>query len=259
VALFVLIFPLIGLLMIWGVINSALIWIRRGGARVHPQHMPPRLGSPFSGHIAFPRGVSAGDSFKARLACISSGSKNSQAVKHWKAESTVRVADVGGNHRLTFRFDTPDRVEGFDRDAETQWQLELVPEGKEAAAFTFHFEMRPPAGVEHLPEEELRAAPMVGDDEPELAPAGIPAGLEGVAALVGKERIEAKLRQMPAAERARMQARFDQMTDGQKEALARVGKYAGYLPLFKKLLFWAIGLFILIQVIGVASVVLFSN
>lgn len=259
VALFVLIFPLIGLLMIWGVINSALNWIRRGGARVHPQHMPPRLGDAFSGHVAFARGVTAGDSFKARLSCTSGGSKSSPGVTHWKAEKTARVTDMGGNRRLAFRFDTPDRVEGFDRDAETQWQLELVPDGREAAAFTFPFKMKPPVGVEHMSEEDLRAAPMVGDDEPELAPAGIPQGLEGIAALVGKERIEEKLKRMPAAQRAEMHARFEQMSPGQKEALAKVGQYAKYMPLVKKLFFWAIGLFILVQVIGVVSVVLFSS
>ena len=258
--LFVLLFPLIGVFLIWGVINSAITWIRRGGAKLHPQQMPPRLGSVFSGHIAFPRGVTAGDSFKARLACTSSGSKSSGTVTHWKAESPVRVADVGGNRRLTLRFDTPARIEGFERDDETQWQLELFPEGRQqAAAFTFHFKMQPPAGIEHMSDEELHAPAMVDDDEEELAPAGIPKGLEGIAALVGKERIDQKLRQMPAAQRAEMNARFEQMTAAQKEALAKVGKYANYFPLVKKLFFWAIGLFILIQVFGVASVLLFSK
>jgi hypothetical protein len=56
-----------------------------------------------------------------------------------------------------------------------------------------------------------------------------------------------------------MQARFEQMTPGQKDAIANVGKYAHYFPLVKKLFFWAIGLFILIQVIGVVSVLLFSS
>jgi hypothetical protein len=260
VVLFVLIFPLIGLLLIWGVINSAITWIRRGGARLHPQQMPPRLGGAFSGHIAFPRGVTAGDSFKARLSCTSSGKQGSGAITHWKGERAVRVAEVGGNRRLTFGFDTPDRIEGFERDAETQWQLDLIPEGQEASTFSFHFKMQPPAGVEHMSEEDLRASPMVGDDEElELAPAGIPKALEGVAALVGKERFEEKLRELPAAERAEMQARFEQMTPGQKDAIANVGKYAHYFPLVKKLFFWAIGLFILIQVIGVVSVLLFSS
>jgi len=257
--LLVLIFPLIGLLMIWGTVVSGFNWIRRRGAVLHPQHMPPRLGSAFSGHVAFPRGVTPGDSFKAVMSCVAGGGKNSSPFTHHKSEQQTRVADVGGRHRLTFRFDTPDRLEGFERDAVTSWQLDLFPEGKQGAAFSFHFKMQPPAGVEHLPEEELRAS-MAGDDDDEaLAPAGIPKGLEGVAALVGKERIEERLQEMPASQRAELHARLEQLTPGQKQALAKVGEYARHKPLVKKLVFWAIGLFILIQVIGVVSVVLFSN
>jgi hypothetical protein len=253
VALLVLIFPLIGLLIIWGIVNSGINWIRRGGARLHPQQMPPRLGGAFSGHIAFARGVTAGDAFKARLSCTSSGKQNTGAITHWKGEQAARVTDLGGNRRLAFRFETPARIEGFERDAETPWQLELVPDGKDAAAFTFHFKMQPPAGVEHLFDEELREAPAFDDDDEALVPAGIPKGLEGVAALVGKERIEEKLREMPAAQRASLHARLEQLTPGQKEAIAKLGKYAHYAPLAKKLLFWAIGLFFLIQMLGVAS------
>jgi hypothetical protein len=256
--LFVLLFPLIGLLLIWGTINSAISWIRRGGATLHPQHMPPRLGSVFSGHVSFKRGVTAGDAYKARLSCTSAGSKSQGMLTHWTAEQQARVADLGGRHRLTIRFDPPDRIEGVARDAESQWQLELFPEGQASATFTFHFKMQPPAGVEHLSEEELRPA-MVGDEDEDLVPAGVPKGLEGVAALIGKERIEEKMEAMPASQRASLQAKLDQMTPEQKAALAKVGQYAHYFPLVKKLFFWAIGLFILIQVIGVVSVLLFSS
>ena len=256
--LLVLIFPLVGLLMIWGTINSALNWIRRGGATLHPQHVPPRLGSAFSGHVSFKRGVTPGDAYKARLYCTSSGSKESGAVTHWSAEQQVRVADVGGRRRIAIRFSPPDRIEGFERDAETQWQLDLFPEGKTVAAFSFPFKMQPPAGLEHLPEEELRPA-MLDDEDEALVPAGIPKALEGVAAFIGKERIEEKMASMPASQRASLQAKLAQMTPEQKAALAKIGQYAKYMPLVKKLFFIVIGLFILVQVIGVVSMVLFSN
>jgi hypothetical protein len=256
--LLVLLFPLIGLLLVWGTVNSALNWIRRGGATLHPQHMPPRLGSVFSGHVSFKRGVTAGDAYKARLSCTSSGSKSEGTITHWSAEQQLRIADVGGHRRAAIRFDPPDRIPGHARDAETQWQLDLFPEGSSTAAFTFPFKMKPPAGVEHLPEEELEPA-LLDDEDEDLVPAGVPKGLEGVAAIVGKERIEEKMAAMPAAQRASLQARLDQMTPEQKAALAKVGQYAHYMPLVKKLAFWAIGLFILIQVIGVVSVLLFSS
>jgi hypothetical protein len=258
VVLLVLIFPLIGLLMIWGVIHSGINWIRRGGAKLHPQQMPPRLGSAFSGHIAFPRGVRPGDSFKAVLSCVSSASKNTTAVTHWKGEHPVRVSDLGGRHRLTFRFDTPDRLPAFERDAETQWQLALFPDGKSTAAFTFPFKMQPPAGVEHLPEEALRPA-MVGDEDDELVPAGIPKGFEALANAIGREKIQERIDRLSPEQRAQFHAHFDNLPPGQQAAMDKIGKYAHHWPLIKKLLFWMIGLFVLVQVIGVVSMVLFSS
>lgn len=254
-ALLVGIFPLIGLLLIWGVINSGINWIRRGGAKVHPQHMPPRLGSPFSGHVAFPRGVTPGEAFKAVLSCTTTASKNQAGATHWKGEQQARVADVGGRRRLAFRFDPPERVPGFERDDVTQWHLELFPGGKEAAAFTFPFKMQPAAGVEHLPEEELRIDPdELAGEEP--VPAGVGPSVQGLALLIGKERVERHLESLPQGQRKQIEAQLANMTPQQKATLE---KAATYLPLVKKLVFWVIGLFILVQVIGVVSFMLFST
>jgi len=70
--LLVLLFPAIGLLMIWATLVSGVNWIRRRGAVLHPQQMPPRLGGAFSGHVSFPRGVRPGDTFKAVISCVTS-------------------------------------------------------------------------------------------------------------------------------------------------------------------------------------------
>lgn len=257
--LFVLLFPLVGLGMLWGTIHLGVNLVRRGGARVHPQQLPPRLGSKFSGHISFPRGVDGGQGFRARLQCIAAGSGNT-AMALWSKETTVRVADVGGNKRASFQFDTPDRLPGIDRDAVTDWRLDLHEESKTAATYAFPFKMQPPVGVEHLPEEELRPGSMVGDDDDEdLAPAGIPKGLEGIAKVIGRERIEGKIAAMPAGQRAKLQAHFDQLPPGQQKMLDQVGKYAHHWPTIKKLFFWAIGLLIAFQVLGVVAVLLFSD
>jgi hypothetical protein len=256
-ALFVLLFPLIGLLMIWGTIVSAFNWIRRGGARLHPQQMPPRLGSRFSGHVAFPRGVTAGDSFKAVASCVTAGGKNKPPVTHCKREQQARVADVGGRRRLAFAFDTPDRLAGIERDAETSWQLELIPEGKQSAAFTFHFKMQPPAGVEHLSEEELRSEPAAGVDvEVQPLPEGVPAAMAGVAMFLGKEGIEKRLQGLPKAKREQLAAQLAAMTPEQKKSMEKAASYA---PLVKKLVIAVIVLFVLVQAVGIVSVLLFSN
>lgn len=263
VMLFVLIFPLIGLLMIWGTINSGINWIRRGGAKLHPQHLPPRLGSAFSGHVSFARGVVAGDTFRAQLACTSSGSKNQGAVTHWKAERQVRVTDVGGNRRASFGFDPPDRIEGFERDDVTQWQLDLFPQGKDAAAFSFPFKMQPKAGVEHLPEEELeepRAAVLIDEDEPVAAAAGASGAPAAPGAalnlILGKGTLEERMQKLPQAQRDQLAKRLAAMTPEQRKSLE---KAAAYGPLVKKLVIAAIVLFFLVQMAGVVSMLFFSN
>jgi hypothetical protein len=52
---------------------------------------------------------------------------------------------------------------------------------------------------------------------------------------------------------------MDAMTPEQHAALAKVGDYAKYIPLLKKLVFWAIGLFIAVQVLGVITAIFFSS
>jgi hypothetical protein len=255
--LLVLVFPLIGLLMIWGVINSGIDWIRRGGAKLHPQQLPPRRGSAFSGHVSFPRGVTAGEAFKARLACTSSGSKEQGTITHWKGEQQVRVSDVGGNRRVSFRFDPPARIEGVERDAVTQWQLDLFPEGKEAAAFSFPFKMQPPAGVEHLPEEELeepRAAAMFDDDEPVPVAAAAPAAALNL--ILGKGSLEQRMEKLPKAQREQLARRLAAMTPEQRKSLE---KAAAYGPMVKKLVIAVIVLFFLVQMAGVVSMFFLSN
>lgn len=253
---FVLIFPLIGLLLIWGTINSGITWIRRGGAKLHPQHLPPRLGAGFSGHVSFARGVEAGDAFRAQLACTSSGSRNQGTITHWKGERQVRVTDVGGNRRASFRFDPPDRIEGFERDAVTQWQLDLFPEGKQAAAFSFPFKMQPPAGVEHLPEEELdepHAAEVLDDEEPVPVAAAPGAALN---LILGKGTLEQRMDKLPPAQREQLAKRLAGMTPEQRKSLE---KAAAYGPMVKKLVIAAIVLFFLVQMVGVVSMLFFSN
>lgn len=257
--LLVLLFPAIGLLMIWATLVSGFNWIRRRGAVLHPQQMPPRLGGAFSGHVSFPRGVTAGDTFKAVISCVTSGGKSSTPVSHCKREQQARVSDVGGHHRLSFRFDTPARIEGFARDAETSWQLNLFPQGTETAAFSFNFKMQPPAGVEHLPEEELAREEephgMLEDDE-QPVPAGVAPAIGGLALLFGKERIEKRLQSLPKAQRKQIEAQLASMTPEQKASLE---KAASYMPLVKKLVIAVIVLFVLVQVAGIVAVVLFSN
>jgi hypothetical protein len=69
VGLFVLLFPLIGVLLLWGCIAGTINYFRRGGAGLLLKNDSPRAGGTVEGAITFPRGIAAGTPFRVRLVC----------------------------------------------------------------------------------------------------------------------------------------------------------------------------------------------
>src|SRR5207244_4256705 len=67
--LLVLLFPLVGILVLWGAIASTVGLWRRGHGALSLQGPDPRVGAPLQGSISFPRGVNSGDAFKVALVC----------------------------------------------------------------------------------------------------------------------------------------------------------------------------------------------
>jgi hypothetical protein len=63
VGLFVLLFPLIGLFILWTAIKGTWACLRRGGATLEVREDKPRIGSHVEGTVDFDRGVKAGDVF----------------------------------------------------------------------------------------------------------------------------------------------------------------------------------------------------
>ena len=252
--LLVLIFPLVGLLILWAAIKSTWTAIRMGGAQITLQPAVPRLGEVVGGNVTFKRGVAAGDAFKARLECITVD--NGSPLPHWKAEKETRVIQGPQGPRLAFSFDTPDRLPALagERDESTTWKLELYRPGQAAPAYAFAFELLPPPGAEHEPEEEHEKAL---EEEAQLAMAApMAAGVQNLLKVMGGEE---KLAAMSAKDRLEFKAHMDALTAQQKDAIAKLGNYAHYIPLMKKLVFWAIGLFVAVQVLGVVTVMFFSS
>jgi hypothetical protein len=254
--LLILIFPLVGVLILWGAIRSTWLAIRMGGSDIRLQPFPPRLGEVVSGFVTFRRGVAAGASFKVRLVCTSVGQES--IATHWKAEKDARVVQGPQELRLAFGFDTPDRLppSAGERDEPTHWRLELYRPGEMGSpAYAFAFEVLPPLGAEHESEEEHEA--VVEEEEEQLAVAApmAPAVQNLLKALGGEEKLAA----MSPRDRLKFNARMDAMTPEQRAAIEKIGSYAHMMPLAKKALFWAIGLFVLVQVAGVVAVFLFSG
>ena len=257
--LLILIFPLVGVLILWGAIATTWSGIKLGRAEFHLQDAEPRLGSVVTGYLAGKR-VMPGDTFRVRLSCVT-GIESGSPLEHWHQDKTLRTSQTPGGARLSFSFDTPERLPpaAGERDENTKWRAEFFPQGESKAAYTFYFDMLPPAGAAMV-EEDDEEEPATGfEDDEQPVPAGIPKGLEGIAAFVGKERIQERLDAMSTSERAQLHARFDSLTTTQKQALEKFGKYAHYGPLIKKLVIAAIVLFFLVQMAGVASLFLFSD
>jgi hypothetical protein len=254
--LLILIFPLIGLLMLWSAIRLTWLAIIRGSASLHIQNAPVHLGGVVAGHVTA-RLMGAGDAIRVKLECATA-TGTPQAVVHWTKETTARVVEGPQGARLAFSFQTPDRLPAGAgaRDENTDWGLHLYRGDEQSPTYSFSFELRPPLGAEHEPSEDDEAEEAVDEDEPQLAAAApSPVVMENLARMMGAKSVES----MNPQQRARFQARLDSMTPQQREAIAKIGSYAGYLPLVKKLVIGIVVLFVLMQVIGAVTMLLFAK
>ena len=170
VGLIALLFPLIGVLLLLGTIAGTVSLLRRGGAELHLATATPRMGSVLEGHIAFPRGVAAGDGFRVKLQCVQGKDDHGATVARWSSQQTVRVAQGPSGARLAFRFQVPAKVgKGADEDEEGAgtWRLEAERSDKlMQVPYGFDVAMQPAMGAALLePESAL-------DDEHVPAMAG---------------------------------------------------------------------------------------
>jgi hypothetical protein len=254
--LLVLLFPLVGVLILWGAIATTWRLLKVGRAEFHLQNREPRLGGEVAGFVTGRR-FQPGDGYRVRLVCVTE-ENNAPLLEHWSKERNLRVTQTPQGPRLSFGFDTPERLPAAAgaRDESTQWQVRIFAEGDaQTPLFTFRFEMLPREGAAMVEVDDEVPVDLV--EQP--VPAGIPQGLEGIAAFVGHERLQEKIASLSTTERAQLHERFAQLPPSQREALANLGKYATYLPLVKKLAFWAIGLFIAIHVLGVVAAIVASS
>jgi hypothetical protein len=248
--LLVLIFPGIGVLLLWGAISATIRMLRRGPARLVVSTSEPRMGLPLSGHVEFSRGVKAGDHFRARLGAYFKGGGDSSPTSAWHKEVNVQVVQGPDGERANFRFDVPSRLKTSLLDPEDygdlSWRLELhLPGQPNNAVYGFDLELEPAP--------DLGTADALVDDAAETPlPAGLPAEFQGLAALVGKEKIDS----LSARDRAKFHEMARQLSPDQREQVAKLVK-AG--PLIKKLVIVAIVLFVVVQVAGVIVALGFSS
>jgi hypothetical protein len=178
VGLFVLLFPLVGVLLLWGCIAGTINYFRRGGAQLLLKNDKPRAGGVIEGSVSFPRGIAAGTPFRVRLVCNRAtidGDGDKSWGKFWDRDQEVRAAAVAGDVRLPFRFEIPHNLPGTgDRGSnrEYAWRIEARPSGAGATALPYGFDVQ----VQPAPSME-RTAPVFVDD---MVPASLGPNIEAM-------------------------------------------------------------------------------
>ena len=151
-ALLILIFPVVGVFLLWSAISSTISALRHGAATLDVFTAEPRPGVPLQGSIQFARGVTAGEPFRVQLECINvrRTSNSIENTKFWSKECAVQAAPGASGTRVDFRFDVPANVPHTFTDERTnvshKWRIEAQPASQHmGAAYGFDVALLPPA------------------------------------------------------------------------------------------------------------------
>ncbi len=206
--LFVLIFPLIGVLVLWGAISATVSALRRGRASFKLATSNPRVGAPVEGSFEFARGVRPGDSFTARLVCerTTRTGNGTTIAPHWTKAVDVKAMQSPAGVRVPFRLEAPAGIPATDDDDEKalthRWRVELEPKkSRMVVPYRQAITMAPALfDAPHAPIPET--------------PVHIDPALEQALGAVNPARLDAQQRQALA-----------QMTPKQQAALAKVLRF----------------------------------
>ena len=224
----VLLFPLIGLFLLWAALKSSWDYLRRGGAKVVFAKDELVVGEPVQGHFEFGRKVKVGENFRVRLEAMTYPGQSGERTL-WSKEVPARVTDSGGGPRLSFRIDTPEKVRSQD-GADVFWRLDAIA-ANPAADVHYKF----PVTIEQPEEEEEEE---MEEEVMALSPAF---SLEARGGQV--ERLFSGMGVNMPPEAA---AKFKQMTPEEREKIAKLLALA---PKAKKWVIWGVVGFVVLQVV----------
>ena len=229
----VLLFPLVGVLLLWGALRTTWDYFRRGGARVVFDKDEPTLGAPLTGHFAFGKKVRVGEGFRVRLEAMTNPGLGDERTL-WSREVQARVTDSGSGPRLAFRLDTPPRLSAPNDDA-IYWRIDAIAANRAADV---HYKFPVPIVVEEEEEEEVEAAPAAAMAfQGDMQPAALGPGFESVERLLNGAGVNLP----PDAA-----ARFKQMTPEERANLAKLFALG---PKLKVWAIWAVVGFVVLQVV----------
>lgn len=134
VVLLVLIFPLIGLVMLYMAIQKTREWLRFGVIELTMDPFPGAIGGNVGGYIEIQNLKQLQVDYQVELQCVysymSGSGKNRSRSENtkWAEAGTAQVAATGRGVRLTFRFDVPDDLPEADVEQRGNyhfWRLKL--------------------------------------------------------------------------------------------------------------------------------------
>jgi hypothetical protein len=227
-ALLVLLFPLIGLLVLWGAIVATFARLRRGRADFRIATSVPRVGAPLEGHVEFVHGVKAGETFNVKLVCERTfrNAEDTTTSPHWTRSVTAKAVAGPAGMRVPFRIEIPGNLPATDPDGEDdkpvtyRWHVEVEP-ARQRMPVPYKHDVR----IEK-PAFDAPAAPQ--------APAKIDPSLEQV---LGRFN--------PTGLTPHQREAFAQLTAGQQAKVARV---LAFIPAGKKIIIAIVCLWVAVEV-----------
>ena len=228
IGLLILIFPLIGVLLLWGAIQATWQLFRRGGANLVLESDSPTMGQALAGHVAFGRKVKAGENFRVRLEAVKDLGTSSERPA-WSKEIQARVTDPGAGPRLAFRFETPKQVPTAG-DSELQWRLDVISSTRAADV---HYKF--PLAMAEPEEEEEEAPALAMVDEP--MPVALGPGFEKVEEMLSGAGVKLTSKQMEVVR---------QISPEHREWVAKLISKG---PLLRKILIWGVVIYFVLQLV----------
>lgn len=155
-SLFILAFPLAGLVLTALAARATAQWRRFGRTPLVLDPFPGSLGGHVGGTIDLPIAAERGQLFKVQLSCIRSyvsgtGKRRTRRTSaRWQAEGACHNTPVRGATRLTFRFDTPADLPASDIKKSQNYHLwrVAVSASLEGVDFARHYDIPVFATVE---------------------------------------------------------------------------------------------------------------
>jgi len=133
-ALLVLLFPTVGLLLVFWAVRLTREWFRYGVTELRLDPYPGAIGGHVGGTIKV-QGVDPGCEFQVLLECVrsfvktSSGERKREATVIWQTKGLAEAAGASGFVDVRFRFDVPDGLpasEDPDQDDYHAWHVKLI-------------------------------------------------------------------------------------------------------------------------------------